>query len=185
MSDKGDVTRLLDELGHDGRPLDAVLPVVYDELRQIARHQLSSERGDHTLQPTALVHEAYLKLSRLDRIEWSSREQFFAVAAQAMRRILVDHAVSRRATKRGGGRTPVPLDEAVLVSDDDAEQFLVLNDLLSRLEQMEPRLCRVVECRYFAGLSIEETAAALGISVATVKRDWTMARAWLNREMSP
>jgi RNA polymerase sigma factor (TIGR02999 family) len=185
MADKGDVTRLLGELGHDGRPLDAVLPAVYEELRQIARRQLSSERGDHTLQPTALVHEAYLKLSRLDRIEWSSREQFFAVAAQAMRRILVDHAVSRRAAKRGGGRTPVPLDEVVLVSEDDAEQVLVLNDLLSRLEQMEPRLGRVVECRYFAGMSTEETAAALGISAATVKRDWTMARAWLNREMNP
>jgi RNA polymerase sigma-70 factor, ECF subfamily len=185
MSDPGDVTRLLSELGHGGRAVDAVLPVVYDELRRIAKRQLRAERGDHTLQPTALVHEAYIKLSRLDRMEWSNREQFFAVAAQAMRRILVDHALSRRAAKRGGGSTHVSLDESMLATDDDAEQLLVLNDLLTRLEQVEPRLARVVECRYFVDMSVEETATALDISPATVKRDWTLARAWLNREMNP
>lgn len=183
MSSEGDVTRLLRELGHGGRALDALLPIVYDELRGIARRQLGAERGDHTLQPTALVHEAYLKLGRLDRIEWVNRAQFFAVAARAMRRVLVDHALARRAAKRGGGAEHVPLDEALLVSATDAGEILALNDALAALEEREPRLARVVECRYFAGLSIEETAEALGISPATVKRDWVVARAWLNREL--
>lgn len=175
---------MLSELGQGGRTVDEVLSLVYDELRQVARHQLRGERSDHTLQPTALVHEAYLKLSRLDRIEWSSRAQFFAIAAQAMRRILVDHALGRRTAKRGGGRPPLSLDEAVAVSAEDGEQILALHEALSDLERVEPRLGRVVECRYFAGLSVEETAAALGISTATVKRDWSVARAWLHRELS-
>jgi len=184
MSSEGDVTRLLRSLGHDGRALDALLPIVYDELRGIARRQLGTERSDHTLQPTALVHEAYLKLSRLDRIEWVNRAQFFAIAAQAMRRVLVDYALARRAAKRGGGALHVPLADALLVSADDARDILALNEALAGLEQREPRLARVVECRYFAGLSIDETAEALSISPATVKRDWVVARAWLNRELA-
>lgn len=184
MRERGDVTRLLGELGHGGRGIDAVLPVVYDELRRIARRQLSAERGDHTLQPTALVHEAYIRISRLDRIEWQNREHFFAVAARAMRRILVDYALARQAAKRGGGRERVPLEDAMLTSDEDAGQILALNEALDGLERLEPRLARVVECRYFAGMSIEETASALGVSPATVKRDWSVARAWLNRELS-
>jgi RNA polymerase sigma-70 factor, ECF subfamily len=184
MAHEGDVTRFLRQLGHDGRTLDALLPVVYDELKQMARRQLRGERTDHTLQPTALVHEAYLKLGRLDRIEWQNRAQFFALAAQAMRRVLVDYATRRRAVKRGGGAAHVALDEALLVSADDAQHILALNDALSALEAMEPRQARVVECRYFAGLSIDETAEALDVSPATVKRDWLLARAWLNRELS-
>lgn len=184
MTEQGDVTRLLNELGHGGRALDGLLPVVYDELRRIARSQMRGERADHTLQPTALVHEAYLKLSRLDRIQWRNREQFYAIAAQAMRRVLVDHALSRGAAKRGGAHPHTSLDEALLMSAGDADEILALNDALARLEQMEPRLARVVECRYFAGLGIDETAAALEVSPATVKRDWAVARAWLHRELS-
>jgi RNA polymerase sigma factor (TIGR02999 family) len=183
MSSEGDVTRILRELGHDGRALDALVPLVYDELKGIARRQLGAERSDHTLQPTALVHEAYLKLARLDRIEWVNRAQFFAIAARAMRRVLVDHALARRTAKRGSGAEHVPLTEALLVSGEDAQEILALNDALAALEQREPRLARVVECRYFAGLTIEETAEALDTSPATVKRDWAVARAWLNREL--
>ncbi|HVR69957.1 MAG TPA: sigma-70 family RNA polymerase sigma factor [Vicinamibacteria bacterium] len=185
MPDHGDVTRLLQELGHGGRAIDELLPLVYEDLRQIARRRLGGEAGGHTLQPTALVHEAYLKLSRLQRIEWKNRSQFFAIAARAMRRVLVDHAVSRRAAKRGGGRSRVPLEDGVFVSAEDAERLIDLNDALLRLESAQPRLARVVECRYFAGLSIEETAAALDTSAATVKRDWVLARAWLSRELAP
>jgi RNA polymerase sigma factor (TIGR02999 family) len=183
MSSEGDVTRLLRELGHDGRALDALLPVVYDELKGIARRQLGAERSDHTLQPTALVHEAYLKLARLESIQWVNRAQFFALAARAMRRVLVDYALARRAAKRGGGAEHVALDEALVVSADDAEEILALHEALAALEEREPRLGRVVECRYFAGLSIEETAEALAVSPATVKRDWSVARAWLHREL--
>lgn len=184
MTNGGEVTRLLQELGHGDRALDELLAVVYDELRNVARHQLSSERSDHTLQPTALVHEAYLKLSGLDRMQWHNRAQFFAVAARAMRRVLVDHALARRAVKRGGGQTPAPLEEAAFVASGDGEQIIALHEALSDLERAEPRLARVVECRYFAGLNVEETAEALEISTATVKRDWAVARAWLHRELS-
>lgn len=183
MPEPGDVTRILQDLGHGGRALDDLLPLVYEELRQIARRRLRDEATGHTLQPTALVHEAYLKLSRLERIEWKNRAQFFAVAARAMRRVLVDHAVSRKRGKRGGGRKHVSLDEHLAVTADGAEEILEVNDALERLEAVQPRLARVVECRYFAGLSIEEAAAALETSPATVKRDWVLARAWLNREL--
>lgn len=184
MSDHGEVTRLLQELGHGDRAVDRLLPLVYDQLKLLAQRQLRAERGDHTLQPTDLVHEAYLKLGALERIEWKNRAQFFAIAAQAMRRVLVDYALSRRAAKRGGERRRVELDEAMLTSDEQAEEVLALHDALSRLEAMNPRLVRTVECRFFAGLSIEETAVATGTSPATVKRDWAVARAWLNRELS-
>jgi RNA polymerase sigma-70 factor, ECF subfamily len=184
MSNHGEVTRLLLELGRDQRAVDRLLPIVYEQLQRIAQGQLRRERGDHTLQTTDLVHEAYLRLSGLDRIDWRDRAQFFAIAAQAMRRILVDHALSRRSAKRGGGRRRVPLEEAMLVAAGQAEEVLALHEALSALERLEPRLARVVECRYFAGLSIEETAEALDVSPATVKRDWSVARAWLNRELA-
>ena len=183
MPDRGEITRLIQEAGHGGRALDDLLPLVYDELRHVARRRLAQESADHTLQPTALVHEAYLKLSRLDRIEWKNRAQFFAVAARAMRRVLVDYAVSRRAAKRGGQLVRVPLHDETLLASADAEQLIELNEALSRLEHDQPRLARIVECRFFAGLTIEDTAGALEISPATVKREWTLARAWLNREM--
>ncbi len=185
MRDQGEVTRLLAELGHGGRDaLDRLLPIVYAELQRIAHHQLWGERSDHTLATTDLVHEAYLKLVGLERIEWKNRAQFFAVAAQAMRRVLVDHAVSRKAQKRGGERRKVPLDQAMLVAEQPGDELLALHNALNELERINERLSRIVECRYFAGMSIEETAEALGISPATVKRDWTMARAWLHRELS-
>lgn len=185
MRDAGDVTRLLAEMEHGGKEaLDRLLPLVYEELQRIARRQLSREHPDHTFATTDLVHEAYLKLGDLERIDWKSRSQFFAVAAQAMRRVLVDYALSRRAAKRGGGRRRVPLEEDMLIGEQQADELLALETALIELERFSERLARVVECRYFAGMSIEETADALGTSPATVKRDWTMARAWLNRELS-
>lgn len=185
MPQQGDVTQLLAELGHGGRDaLDRLLPIVYAELQRIAHHQLQGERNDHTLATTDLVHQAYLKLVGLERIEWKNRAQFFAIAAQAMRRVLVDYATSRRAQKRGGERRKVPLDEAMLVAEQQTDELLALHNALTQLEGINPRLGRIVECRYFAGMSIEDTAEALGISPATVKRDWTTARAWLHRELS-
>ncbi len=185
MPQQGEVTRLLAELTRGGRDaLDQLMPLVYEELRRVAHRRLENERSDHTFATTDLVHEAYLKLIGLDRIEWQSRVQFFAVAAQAMRRILVDYAARRTAQKRGGGRQKVSLDEIQLPVEESAEGVLALDDALQRLAAIDERHSRVVECRYFAGMSIEETAEALGVSPATVKRDWTLARAWLHRELS-
>jgi RNA polymerase sigma-70 factor, ECF subfamily len=185
MSQQGEITRLLAELSHGGRDaLDQLLPLVYEELQRIAHRRLQNERSDHTLVTTDLVHEAYLKLVGLDHIEWKSRAQFFALAAQAMRRILVDYAVRRKAQKRGGERRKVSLDEVSLPIEQRADELLALDDALQRLAALDERHSRVVECRYFAGMSIEETAEALGVSPATVKRDWTLARAWLHRKLS-
>jgi RNA polymerase sigma factor (TIGR02999 family) len=164
--------------------LDRLVPIVYDELRRIAHRQLRGERSDHTLDTTGLVHEAYLKLSRLDRIEWGDRAHFLAVAAGAMRRILVDYAVARRAGKRGGGRQRVALDDVLILADERAEELLALDEALQRLAAESERAARIVEWRYFAGMSIEETAAVLDLSPATVKREWVLARAWLNRELA-
>jgi RNA polymerase sigma factor (TIGR02999 family) len=164
--------------------LDPLLPVVYAELERLAQRQLRSERSDHTLQTGDLVHEAYLKLGALGHIEWQNRAQFFAIAAQAMRRVLVSYALRRTRSKRGGKRRRVPLDDAMIVTEAQSEDVLALDEALSQLEGINERLSRIVECRYFAGLSIEESAEALGISPATVKRDWTMARAWLHRALS-
>lgn len=185
MIPQGDITRLLAELSHGGRDaLDRLLPLVYQELQVIAQRRLQNERSDHTLAATDLVHEAYLKLVGLDHIDWKSRAQFFALAAQAMRRILVNHAVHRKAQKRGGEQQRLQLDEVSLPVEQSAAEVLELDAALQRLAEMEERHSRVVECRYFAGMSIEETAEALGVSPATVKRDWTLARAWLHRELS-
>lgn len=185
MRDEGDVTRVLAEIRrgeHDG--LEPLLPMVYAELQRLARSHLRGERRDHTFQTSDLVHEAYLKLDALGRIQWKNRAQFFAIAAQAMRRVLVDHAVRRQAVKRGGKRSRVPLDDRMIVSHAQSDDVLALHDALSELEGIGERLARVVECRYFAGLSIEATAEALEVSPATVKRDWTLARAWLHRKLS-
>jgi RNA polymerase sigma-70 factor, ECF subfamily len=185
MRDDGDVTRVLVDMGHAGHGnMHRLLPLVYAELERLAHCQLYSERSGHTLQTADLVHEAYLKLGALGRIEWKNRAQFFALAAQAMRRVLVDHAVRRKAAKRGGRRYQVPLEDGMLVSEAQADEVLALHAALAELESINERLARIVEFRYFAGLSIEETAEGLGISTATVKRDWTMARAWLHRELS-
>jgi RNA polymerase sigma-70 factor, ECF subfamily len=185
LPESGEVTRLLGQLkgnGHDA--IDRVFPLVYDELHGVASRQLRSERADHTLNATALVHEAYMRLAGADGIEWESRAHFFAVAARAMRRILINHAESRNTQKRGGDWQRVALTTDAAAGRDADETLIDLDRALTRLAELDERQCRVVECRYFAGMSIEETAAGLDISVATVKRDWTMARAWLNRELA-
>jgi RNA polymerase sigma factor (TIGR02999 family) len=184
MPGDNDITRALAELASGGREgLDRLLPVVYDELYRLARRQLRDERADHTLGATALVHEAYLKLSGLDRMHWQNRAHFMAVAAQAMRRVLVNYAIARGAQKRGGKLDRVALDDVILITAERAEELIALDDALTRLAVRDPRQARVVECRFFAGMSIEETAEALGIAPVTVKRDWTVARAWLHREL--
>lgn len=184
MPPEGDVTVLLNELSRGNREaLDELVPLVYGELRAIAQKQLAGEAEGHTLSATAVVHEAYMRIARLHSIDWQSRAHFFAIASQACRRVLVDHAVRRNAAKREGGRRRVDLEGVPLFDDADVDTFLALNDALERLGELEERQVRVVECRFFGGMSVEETAEALGISTATVKRDWTLARAWLNREL--
>ncbi len=178
------VTRLLlDWSRGDEEALAKLMPLVYDELRRIARQYLGRERAGHTLQPTALVHEAYLKLVGLRRIRWQNRAHFFAVAARLIRRILVDHARSHAAAKRGGGVPAVTLEallEPALRRDFD---IVALDDSLSRLATLDARQARLVELRFFGGLNVAETAEVLGVSSATVKREWRTARAWLYREL--
>jgi RNA polymerase sigma factor (TIGR02999 family) len=167
----------------DREALDSLLPLVYDELRRIARHYLQGERSGHTLQSTALVNEAYVRMVAQDFPQWQNRAHFFAVAAQLMRQILVDHARSHRASKRGGNVYKVSLDEAEeqpLATDVD---IIALDDALKNLAEMDLQQSRVVELKFFAGLSIEDTAEVLNISPSTVKRDWITARAWLYREL--
>lgn len=176
---------MLHELSH-GSPeaLDQLLPVVYDELRRIAHGQLRGEQSGHTLNTTALVHEAYLKLVNLRQVDWRDRAHFFAVAARLMRQVLIDYARARQRDKRGGGLIQVPLVEGMDIVLEESDTLLALDEALARLEAVNERQCRVVECRCFAGLSVEETAEVLQTSPATVKRDWAFARAWLNRELS-
>jgi RNA polymerase sigma-70 factor (ECF subfamily) len=180
-----DVTQILQEVSGGDKDAPArLMPLVYDELRRLANHYLRQERSDHTLQPTALVHEAYLKLIDQSRVDWQNRAHFFGVAAQSMRRILVDHARSHRASKRGGVQQKLTLDEAVDYSQPRDIDLLALDDALNLLAKLDERQSRVVELRFFGGLTIEETAEALGVSPATVKVDWSMAKAWLRREIS-
>lgn len=164
--------------------LDDIVPLVYDELRRIAHRALAGEQTGHTLTTTALVHEAYLELANLENIEWKSRAHFFGVCGRIIRHVLVDYAVRRKAQKRGGGQVPIQLDEALHLSDERPEQWIALDEALSHLAEVNERQSRVVECRFFAGMDIDETAEAVGVSPATVKRDWALARAWLNRELS-
>ena len=178
------VTRLIRAFSKgDSDALDALIPVVYDTLRRVARRQLRGERKDHTLSSTALVHEAYLELAACGDLQFSDRTHFFAAAAQTMRHILIDYAVRRSAQKRGGDRERVPVEEVVLASEEHVGDLVSLDQALRRLEEVDERLVRIVECRFFAGLTIAETARALEISDATVSRDWMRARAWLNREL--
>lgn len=160
-----------------------MLPVVYDELHRLAQTFLRAERADHTLQPTALVNEAYLRLSSQRTVNWLNRAQFFGIAAQMMRRILVTHAESRNAAKREGMATRVTLDDSLSWSGGRDLDLVALDDALNNLAAIDLRQAQVVEQRFFAGLSIEETAEVLGISPATVKREWTMAKAWLRRAL--
>jgi RNA polymerase sigma factor (TIGR02999 family) len=171
--------------GGDRAALEQLLPLVYSELKRVAARRLARERPEHTLQPTALVHEAYLKLVDQRRARWESRTQFFGVAAELMRRILVDHARVRAAAKRGAGRTLVSLSAAgePCRPEGPHTDLLALDAALDRLAELDPRQSRIVELRYFGGLSVDETAALLELSPATVKRAWTMARAWLFREL--
>jgi RNA polymerase sigma factor (TIGR02999 family) len=168
----------------DPKALDALLPLVYEELRRLAHFQLQKERQDHTLQSAALVHEAYLRLIGLTPPRWESRTHFFAIAAQLMRQILVDYARRRVAAKRGGGACKMSLEEATVLPREKDIDVLSLDDALKTLAKIDPRQSRVVELRFFAGLSLEEISEALEIAPATVQRDWTAARAWLHREVS-
>ncbi|HET7584934.1 MAG TPA: ECF-type sigma factor [Gemmatimonadaceae bacterium] len=180
------VTELLQSLGGGDRAaLDALFPLVYGELRALARHQLAREHPGHTLDSVALVNEAYLKLvGQQDGVRMENRAHFFGVSARAMRAILVDHARARGAAKRGGGGVPVPLDDvAELLSDEQAEHVRQLDDALTRLATVNEEASRTVECLYFGGLTLEETAMALDLSVATVRRRWSFAKAWLGREL--
>lgn len=180
-----DITTLLNaHAAGETDALDQLLPQVYDELRRIARGRLRHERPDHTLSATEVVHEAFMKLVRLDGARIEHRAHFYAIASRAMRNVLVDHAVRRRTAKRGGGAGPVTLDDAVAGQEQPLEDLIALSDALDRLDRLDERQARVVECRFFGGLSIDETAEALGISPATVSRDWTFARAWLHRELA-
>ena len=168
----------------DQRALDELMPLVYDELHRLAAHYLRGERRGHTLQTSALVNEAYLRLAGHEEIQWQNRAHFFAIAAQAMRRILVDHSRRRGNQKRGGDVPKVALDEALIVSADRAAEVVALDDALTRLAEIAPRKSQLVELRFFGGLSIEETAEVLKVSPGTVMRDWTFAKAWLLREIT-
>ena len=181
----GDVTKFLVDLQNAAPDASSqLIPLVYDELHRLARHQMRNERSDHTLQATALVHEAYLRLVNQSDRTWQNRAHFIGVAAQVMRRILVDYARARRATKREGMLQRVPLEEPLLFTEQQSEELLALNEALERLTQIDARQSRVVELRFFGGLTVDETAESLGMSSKTVKRDWSVARAWLHREVS-
>jgi RNA polymerase sigma factor (TIGR02999 family) len=181
-----DVTNLLLSWGHgDAAALERLIPVVYDELRRVARRHLQREAPGHALQATALVHEVYLRLVDVDRLALHGRTHFFAVASGLMRQILVDHARRQRADKRGGGATMVSLDAVSPAAQPTSVDLLALDEALEALSSIDARQCRVVELRFFAGLNIDETAEALGISPATVEREWALAKAWLFRRLSP
>lgn len=190
----GPVTQLLRQWSEgDGQAFERLIPLVYDDLRHLARRHLRHERSGHTLQSTGLVHEAFLRLSQSSEMQWKSRSQLFALVSKLMRHILVDHARARQAGKRGGGQIAVSLEDVDEVATDWdhsiqsgelALDILALDQCLQRLERLDPQQNQVVELRYFGGLSIEETAETLGISAATVKREWVTARAWLLREMA-
>jgi len=179
------LTGLLDRWGAGDRDaLDELVPAVYQELRRLARIQLMDERRGHTLHPTALVHEAFLRLGNYERISWQDRAHFFAVASKIMRRVLVDHARKRRAAKRGGSATAVTLIESRSPGESVDVDVVALDQALTRLDELDARQCRIVELRFFGGLEHKEIAEALGISIATVNRDWRVAKLWLRRALS-
>ena len=178
------ITEILRSGADGGNPIDRVFPVVHDELRRIAHAQLAGGRGRPTMSTTVLIHEAYLRLVDQDRVDFADRAHFFAYASRVMRTILVDYARSRGAIKRGGRWRAVPLDGQPLPIETQVELVLAVDEALERLAGLEPRLARLVECRFFGGMQDEETAAALGVSARTVRRDWLKARTWLHQELS-
>ena len=183
---KPQITRLLQEWGSgDEEALHELMPLVHRELRLLARQHMRRERHGHTLQATALVSEAYLRLLGLKEIQWEDREHFFAVSARLMRRILVDAARTRSAQKRGLGESPLPLEDTHSARSDPETELLFVDEALQRLTAVDARKAQVVELRVFMGLSVEETADALGVSAETIKRDWRLAKAWLKRELEP
>jgi len=183
--ERSQITTLLQaHASGDEHALDELIPLVYNEMHKMAFGRLIGERPDHTYSATALVHEAYLKLVDFNRIDWQNRNHFFAIASQVMRNILVDYAVKQKAQKRGGNRNKVTLSEQYVKHEMNLEEILSVDHSLKKLSKIDERQAKVVECRFFGGLTIEETANTLGISEPTVSRDWKVARAWLNRELS-
>jgi RNA polymerase sigma factor (TIGR02999 family) len=185
MTEKTDVTQLLNKAqSGDKESLDTLLPLIYDELRRVAANQLRAERENHTLQATALVHEAYLRLLDQREVDWQNRAHFFSIAAEMMRRILVNYAIQRNAKKRGDGVTRISLDDAISFSTGNAELDLVsLDDALKRLAELDAGAARIVELRFFGGLTVEEVAEVLNISESTVKREWKTAKSWLKTQL--
>lgn len=185
MESDHSVTNLLERWNSgDNEALDELMPLIYEQLRKMARRYMNQQNPGHTLQTTALIHEAYLRMFKQKEKHFENRAHFFGVAAQAMRHILVDYARSRQTEKRGGGARPISLDEAALVTDERAAELVAFDDALKELETLSKRQSRVVELRYFGGLSVEETAKVLNISADTVMRDWSMAKTWLHRALS-
>ena len=183
-SSKSITQLLVDWRNGDTSALGELTPMVYEEMRRLANHYMRRERQGHTLQTSALVNEAYIRLVDHKNMHWQNRAHFFAVAAQAMRRILVDHARGLNYAKRGGGALKVELDEGAIVAEERAAELIALDDVLMDLGRLDPRKSRLVELRYFGGLSIDETAEALGIAPITVRREWRKAKAWLHRALS-
>lgn len=180
-----ELTQLLHSWSNgDDQALDKLIPLVYAELRKLARRYMGRENPDHTLQTSALINEAYLKLVDQQSVQWQNRAHFFAVAAQVMRHILIDHARAQRFAKRGAGALKVSLDETAMLTDERASELVALDDALTTLASLDLRKSRIVELRFFGGLSIEETAEIMKVSPVTVTREWRAARAWLRREMS-
>jgi RNA polymerase sigma factor (TIGR02999 family) len=184
MTNQHEITRLLADWSNgDRQALEKLTPLVYDELRRLAGRYLRQERSGHTLQSTALVHEAYMKLVGQNNVRWQNRAHFFGIAAQMIRRILVDYARARKADKRGAGAERLSLDEAIALPGGQDLDLVALDDALEGLAKIDPRQSRLVELRFFAGLTIEETAEVMQMSLATAKRDWVSAKAWLSREV--
>jgi RNA polymerase sigma factor (TIGR02999 family) len=186
MSTSHSVTQLLEQWNRgDREALDKLMPLIYEELRKMARRYMGQQNPGHTLQTTAVIHEAYLRMIKQKEKHFQNRAHFFAVAAQAMRHILVDYARARQTAKRGAAARPISLEEAALVTEERAGELVALDEALKELERLSKRQSRVVELRYFGGLTVEETATVLEVSPDTVMRDWSMAKAWLYRALSP
>lgn len=183
MSQNPEITLLLHELSDGKNVVDQIIPLVYSELKRIAQRHLNHERSDHTLNTTALVHEAYLKLVDQNDVTWQNRAHFFAIAAQSMRRILINYAKNRMAQKRGGDQIAVTFDEQSMPANNKAEELIALDEALGRLAELDARQARIVELRFFGGLTVDEISEMLKVSPVTIHRDWRLARAWLGREL--